>query len=171
MDLRRHCLLMARYNRWALEKIYEQIDGLSDLAYRKDVSLFFHSIHGTLNHLLLVDHLWHGRMIAQPFPIKGLNDEIETDRAALRDRLLARTDVWKHYIAGLTPDALAGIAHYRKIDDTQAALPRASCILHVFNHATHHRGQISAALTQLGASAPEMDLPYFLYALPAAELG
>jgi uncharacterized damage-inducible protein DinB len=35
-------------------------------------------------------------------------------------------------------------------------------LMHVFNHATHHRGQVSAALTRLGRPAPALDLLYFL---------
>ena len=35
-------------------------------------------------------------------------------------------------------------------------------LAHVFNHGTHHRGQITAALTALGQPCPELDLVYFL---------
>ncbi len=35
-------------------------------------------------------------------------------------------------------------------------------LAHVFNHGTHHRGQITAALTALGQPSPELDLVYFL---------
>ena len=51
-----------------------------------------------------------------------------------------------------------------------AARPRESLVLHVFNHATHHRGQASIALLQLGCEAPVMDMPYFLNELPAHKL-
>jgi uncharacterized damage-inducible protein DinB len=33
---------------------------------------------------------------------------------------------------------------------------------HVFNHGTHHRGQITAAMTILGHKCPELDLFYML---------
>jgi len=32
----------------------------------------------------------------------------------------------------------------------------------VFNHGTHHRGQISAALTALGHPSPELDMVIML---------
>lgn len=53
---------------------------------------------------------------------------------------------------------------------TPYTLPFASLVLHVFNHATHHRGQASIALLQLNRSAPVMDLPYFLLELPGEKL-
>jgi uncharacterized damage-inducible protein DinB len=41
-------------------------------------------------------------------------------------------------------------------------MPLLPTLLHVFNHGTHHRGQISAALTALGRPAPEMDFVHML---------
>jgi uncharacterized damage-inducible protein DinB len=32
----------------------------------------------------------------------------------------------------------------------------------VFNHGTHHRGQISAAITAMGHACPEIDLVWML---------
>ncbi|WP_407646218.1 DinB family protein [Glaciimonas soli] len=32
----------------------------------------------------------------------------------------------------------------------------------IFNHGTHHRGQLSAALTSMGYDCPEIDLIYFV---------
>jgi uncharacterized damage-inducible protein DinB len=171
MNLRKHCQLMARYHGWGFDRLYAEIDALDEDAYRRDTGLHFTSIHGTLNHLLLVDHVWHGRLVHEPFAIDSLRDSVEHDREALRARLLARPAVWLDYLAGLDDAELASEAAFRKLDGTPATLPRASCVLHVFNHGTHHRGQISAVLTQLDASAPEMDLPYFLYTLDPAELG
>lgn len=100
----------------------------------------------------------------------SLRDIVDDDRTTLRERLLARGPLWIDYLAALDDADLAGTASFRKIDGSAASLPRASCVLHVFNHGTHHRGQVSAVLTRCGAAAPEMDLPYFLYGLDPAEL-
>nr|WP_272909120.1 DinB family protein [Acinetobacter nectaris] len=35
-------------------------------------------------------------------------------------------------------------------------------LLHVFQHSTHHRGQVTAALTIMGYPCPELDLVYML---------
>lgn len=171
MNLREHARLMARYHGWAFGKVLDEVARLSDEEYRRDRGLFFSHIHGTLNHLLLVDLIWHGRLVGQVAAFNTLRDEIEADRQRLAERLLARDRVWLEYLDGLSDADLAGIASYRMLDGTPRRLPRASCILHVFNHGTHHRGQISTALSQAGGRAPEMDLPYFLYTLSEAELG
>lgn len=52
-----HFPLMARFNRWVNARLYESVAKLSDEQYRKDVGLFFGSVHATLNHLLVGDLL------------------------------------------------------------------------------------------------------------------
>jgi len=44
------------------------------------------------------------------------------------------------------------------------SLTFAAALAHVFNHSTHHRGQITAALTAMGQPAPELDMVYMLQA-------
>ena len=44
------------------------------------------------------------------------------------------------------------------------SLPFAPTLAHVFNHGTHHRGQVCAALTAMGRATPELDLVYLLQA-------
>ena len=51
-----HFAMLARYNGWATRKLYEHVDALSDADYRRDAGLFFKSVHGTLNHLLVGEH-------------------------------------------------------------------------------------------------------------------
>jgi uncharacterized damage-inducible protein DinB len=43
-------------------------------------------------------------------------------------------------------------------------VPFTPTLTHVFNHGTHHRGQISAAVTGLGHEAPELDLLFTVIA-------
>ena len=49
-----HFLQLARYNRWATGRLFDAMAVLPDADYRRDVGLFFKSIHGTLNHFLWV---------------------------------------------------------------------------------------------------------------------
>lgn len=58
---------MAAYNQWMNERLYAVCANLSDADRRKDRGVFFKSIHGTLNHLLLADRIWLGRFSVNPF--------------------------------------------------------------------------------------------------------
>ncbi len=81
--------MLARYNAWATHKLYEHVDALSGDEYRRDAGLFFGSVHGTLNHLLVGEHeLWFRRFAEGFSPTLKLDAEVEPDRARLRERLL-----------------------------------------------------------------------------------
>lgn len=163
MDMKEYFLRLADYQEWATRVLYEQVDKLSDEDYKAERGLFFGSIHGSLNHILLADIAWYGRFTAhEKFPFKGLDEEIEPDRAKLKERLLARPDVWKAYIATLSDADLAASFDYHDSSGNAKSFTLAYLLTHITNHATHHRGQISTALTELGLEAPVMDIPYYL---------
>ena len=170
MDLHQHLRLMADYHAWALDRLYAEVDALDETDYRRDCGQFFGSIHGTLNHLLLVEHLWQARLQHTVYAASGLDQEVESDRARLKQRLTGFARGGRPCGDALEPATLAGDLSYRSLQGQDYRLPYATLVLHVFNHATHHRGQASIGLLQLGRSAPVMDLPFFLNELPAQAL-
>jgi uncharacterized damage-inducible protein DinB len=161
--LRQHLQLMARYNLWASQRLLAAVDVLADEPYQRDVGLFFKSVHGTLNHLLVAEHLlWMPRFAEGKAPKNALNEEAESDRAQLRLRLLAGAQAWLPLLASWPEARLHSPFQFQRANGENVTTPFAATLLHVFNHGTHHRGQISAALTALGQPAPEMDLMYLL---------
>src|SRR5580765_187891 len=93
--LRGYFASLARYHVWATAKLYEHVDRLGDADYRKDAGLFFKSVHRTLNHLLVADALWFPRFAEGLSNKVALDAELESERAALRDRLLAAVPRWQ----------------------------------------------------------------------------
>lgn len=57
---------MASYNRWMNEKLYDVCSTMPDEARKSDRKAFFGSIHQTLNHILLADRIWLGRLTGRP---------------------------------------------------------------------------------------------------------
>ena len=165
--LRRYLASLARYHAWATAKLYGHVDGLDDADYRKDAGLFFKSVHGTLNHLLVAEHaLWFPRFADGISSKVALDAELESDRAALRDRLLAAVPRWQALIASFDDArfAEASTLDYTTTAGIAQSLPFAPTLGHVFNHATHHRGQITAAITAMGYPCPEIDWVWMLQA-------
>lgn len=155
---------MARYHAWATEGLLASIAIIPDEPYRKPCGLFFGSIHGTLNHLLLTDsQIWFPRFKSEPAASLPLDAEVEHDRAALAARLVAATARWPEHVAGLDEAALAEDLRYTMTTGQPRVLPRPAALLHVFNHATHHRGQITAGMTMLGFEFQPLDLPYLVF--------
>ncbi|MDR2213999.1 MAG: DinB family protein [Pseudomonadales bacterium] len=158
-----HFLTLARYNVWATALLLDALGPVSDEDYRRDLGLFFNSIHGTLNHLLVGEHLlWYRRFAEGISPKLALNEVAEDDRAQLALRLREGAARWRPLIASWPGERFLGTLDYTTMRGQPASLPFAATLAHVFNHGTHHRGQITAALTRLGQPCPELDLVYML---------
>ena len=165
MDPRTHFATLARYNLWATGRLFESVDSLPEADYRRDCGLFFKSVHGTLNHLLVAEHeLWFPRFESGISSRVALDAELEADRAALRRRLLDAAPRWLPLIGSWDAARFESTLAYTTTRGIAQSLPFAATLAHVFNHATHHRGQISAALTALGRPCPEIDLVWMLQA-------
>lgn len=163
MDVRAHFLQLARYNVWATRRLVEAVAEVSEDDYRKDLGLFFRSIHGTLNHLLVAEHmLWYPRFARGISPKVELNAEVEPDRDRLGQALKGGAANWLPLIESWPAERFDGVLNYTNMRGQAMSLPFTATLTHVFNHSTHHRGQITAALTALGQPCPELDLVYLL---------
>lgn len=163
MNAHQHFTQLARYNVWATERLLAAIEPVNEFDYRRDLRLFFKSIHGTLNHLLVGEHmLWQRRFARGESPKLALDMEVEPERDRLAQALKGGAKVWEPLMAGWPAERFDGQLSYTNMRGQAMNLPFAATLAHVFNHGTHHRGQISAALTQLGQPAPELDLVFFL---------
>lgn len=155
---------MAQYHRWATERLLSSIKPLPEEEYRRPCGLFFRSIHGTLNHLLLTDsQIWYPRFLEGRSANLALDAEIESDRDVLASHLITAASQWSEYVDRLSETALAGDLHFTMTTGQKRALPMPAALLHVFNHATHHRGQITAAISMLGFEYQPLDLPFLIF--------
>lgn len=158
-----HLRRMACYNRWANQRLYDACGQLAEETYRRKRGMFFDSIHGTLNHILVGDILWLARIERQPKPSLALDDELHRDLSTLRAaretedaRLIERT-------ASYDEGDLETILTYRTVvNPAEVETPLHLCWLHLFNHQTHHRGQIHDQLSQTEVPPPSLDLIYYL---------
>lgn len=153
--------MFAGYNAWANERLYDAAAKLSAEEYRADRGAFFKSMHGTLNHILVADRIWMKRFTGQgeaPAKLDAiLHEELASLRAA-RDREDARISA---FVGTLSENALAADFSYRTIVNPKTVTqPLSPALDHVFNHQTHHRGQVHAILTGLRGRdfAPSLDL-------------
>ncbi len=158
-----HLPLMARFNAWVNRRIYDATAGLPDAAYRAERGAFFGSIHGTLNHILVVDRLWLGRIAGVDHGIRALDQILCDDFATLRAARAAEDGRLIELVDGLDADAQRAPVRYRRMIGEGMQEARADHILiTLFNHQTHHRGQVHAMLTQAEVVPPPLDVMFFL---------
>lgn len=163
MDPISHFSLLSRYNVWAIKRLLKACEPLTEEQYRRDIGLFFKSIHGTLNHLLVGEHLlWYPRF-AKGVSLKlSLDMETEPERERLAQALRGGAANWLPLIESWPLERFDGKFAYTTMRGQAVSLPFTATLAHVFNHGTHHRGQITAALTTLGQPCPELDLAFML---------
>ena len=155
--------LMARFGGWANERLYGAVSGLSEDAYRKDGGAFFGSIHNTLNHLLVVDRLWTGRIEGRDRGITALDQILHDDFSSLREARTAEDRRLIDVVDGLSDAALERPVTYRRtVGEGEQKMRCDHILLTLFNHQTHHRGQVHVLLTQAGIVPPPLDVVFFL---------
>ncbi len=152
--LKPHFQQFAAYNRWANRRVYDDAAPLPDEARKRDLGLFFHSLHGTLNHLLVADRVWLRRLTGEGPQPERLDQILFEDFAALREAREQEDARIIRFVDGLSEADLDGQFEYRTIAGKAHAQRRADTLAHFFNHQTHHRGQAHAALTILGVPEP-----------------
>lgn len=155
-----YCRVMGRYNRWMNDRIYQICAGIPEADRRRDLGAFFGSVHGTLNHLLWGDGVWMSRFTGRPRPPGGPAEELYADFGELwlaREAMDAEILDWAEE---LDPVWLEGELSWTSDMDGEArSQPAWVLAAHLVNHQTHHRGQVTALMMQLGYDPGVTDLP------------
>jgi uncharacterized damage-inducible protein DinB len=167
-----HFKLLAAYNRWANARLYAAALDLSDLSYRLQTGVYFGSLHGTLNHLLLTDRLWLKRLTGEGDHPNELDAILYEDRIELTKARIVEDNRLVEVTGKYDETALSSLFSYRTTSGMPQSQVLADMLLHLFNHQTHHRGQAHACLSILtGGEPPSLDLLAFQRGGPAPDLG
>ena len=157
-----HFQTLARYNQWANRRLYDFCAALDETEYKRKRPAFFGSIHGTLNHLLVGDRAWLARIEHVELGVTALDQILYDEFAELR----AAREAEDRRIVALA-DRLDAAALATTLDyATMAGVPQRTrldwVLTHVFNHQTHHRGQVHGLLSQTPIAPPPLDLIFYL---------
>jgi uncharacterized damage-inducible protein DinB len=153
--MKKHFVLMAKYNAWANARLFRMAGTLQDELYRKEVGAFFKSLHGTLNHLLTADRIWMRRLTGVGDHPDKLNAILFDDLPSLHAARLEEDSRIIGFVQGLEEPAFEEVLEYRTLNGTPQRQCRREILAHLFNHETHHRGQAHAILTVLGVTEPD----------------
>ena len=158
-----YVLRMARYNRWQNENLYSAADRLSESERQRERGAFWGSIHKTLNHLLWGDQMWMSRLTGSARPPVGIADSgsLHAGWMALKAERSSFDQTIIDWAAAIEPSWLAAeMTYYSLAVQREMTKPRWVLVTHLFNHQTHHRGQVHCLLTQAGERLSDTDLPF-----------
>jgi len=153
--------LLARYNEWANERLYEACARLDEADFKAARPAFFGSIQATLNHILVGDRLWLSRLAGGSLAL-ALNTILYKDLAPLRAARRAQDTLLRELVGAIAASQLDEPLVYRNTRGEEFATPIRLVLGHLFNHQTHHRGQVHDMLSQTAVAPPELDLIFFV---------
>ena len=172
MKLKDHVYQMADYNQWMNQKIYEAVGALSPETLHADKGAFFGSIFATLNHLCVADTLWLKRytpvlegyqdfapILALPTP-KTTNEFLANNFNDLKDRRQLLDETLLELTTLLCDEELLQPISYQNEKGANANKTFFNLLMHQFNHQTHHRGQVTTLLNQVGIDIGITDLVF-----------
>ena len=158
----RHFAHLARYNRAANEALIGHLAALAPSEISKPRGSYFGSIQGVLDHVIMCDINW----------LRRFRELFASDEALNRPRLAPAGHAWTTYefplfeefrrergvvdaiftdwIASADTSRFGEVLAYSDSHGTPKRYYLREALDHVFNHQTHHRGQISQILDELG---------------------
>ena len=152
---------MAEYNKWMDGKIYDVCQEIPDELRKKDMGAFFKSIHSTLNHIYFGDIAWIERLRDNEFTPRKIGVDMFDDFKNLRAAQEKIDSEILDWARDLTPEILNKPFDYvSNVENFSRTLPTWVLATHMFNHQTHHRGQVTTLIKQLGYEPGITDIPW-----------
>ena len=158
MDLLDVFRTLARYNKVANARLYEQCGKLELAEYRRERPGSFGSIHALLNHTLLGDRIWMSRFAGGGSTTPPLNTVLFETFAELSSARSEQDAGIESFFANVDDGFVTRSLRYTNSLGKDCTDPAPHAVLHFFNHQTHHRGQAHAALTMRGVDPGDTDL-------------
>lgn len=155
------------YNDWANTRTLDAVERLSSEDLGREIGGSFPSVWKTLTHIYGAENSWFVRWQGTPEGL-GAGPIVADDLAELRDKWRGFTEKRNHWLDDVTDDALRRSIAIRLRSGLAFEQQLAATMLHVVNHSTYHRGQITNFLRQLGAEPVATDLVVYYMENPPA---
>lgn len=144
------------YNFWARDQQLAVCATLSEEQWARPLGSSFGSLRDTLKHLAGAEWVWLELFCGRsPSAVPWLKETETLD--ALRARWQSIESDMRGYLAALQPEALSARLTFQYLKGETWTYPLWQCLVHLVNHGTYHRGQVTMALRQLGATPPGID--------------
>jgi uncharacterized damage-inducible protein DinB len=142
---------LAQYNIWANDTVCNWLHQLSNEQWKLIQVSSFQTIEATAIHILAAEYIWYQRLnhIAPSVWI-GSEDLGAKDDVISRWKKTS-SDI-KNYVDSLDEKKLHEVIIFKRLNGDENSLTIQGMLTHVFNHSTHHRGQLVTMLRVAGFS-------------------
>lgn len=152
------------YHRWANRALYDFAAALGESTCAREMGPHFSYPRVTrmFAHLYAADWVWLSRWKGiSPTAVPG--DELTT-MALVRTTWDALEAEQKAFVDALTEADLARVVDYKNTEGKAYRAPLGPLLVHVANHATHHRSEIATMVTMLSGSPPDTGINTWMLA-------
>ena len=153
-------LMLAHYNQWANQKLFSTLIGLTEEQLNQDCKVYFKSLMQTANHVLVGDILWFERINGVVASTYALDEVLYNQLAQLENARIEHDQILINFIHEHDEVSFHQAITYVRRGQVYTE-PLIEILAHVFNHQTHHRGQMHSMIFELTATSLELDLIFF----------
>lgn len=148
---------LAQANRLANARLHRACAGLDPDELTLARPAFFGTIQKTLNHILMVDRFYLNALLGRPLDRAFLDEATFCPDLPTLTAWQATSDLaLLAHVESLTPAALTDIVAVDRGERVQYDR-RDDLLSHVFQHQTHHRGQVHGMLSATALKPPQLD--------------
>jgi uncharacterized damage-inducible protein DinB len=144
------------YTAWASKRLVHAVELLSPEHLNYDFQTSERTILRTLVHVFAADRIWFSRIQDETLP--AFVSEADYDLHVLQIDWPLLQEKWLDWARELTPEGAEQLVGYKDLKGNPYATRASEIVLHVVNHGTHHRGQVSGFMRALGHTPPQLDL-------------
>lgn len=153
------------YHCWANKRILNHIENLPEETAYQEVKSVFPSISGVLLHMCRADYIWlnvlSGVAYQEIIDGAGKFESAHVKMTAIKQHTSELELQYHDFFSRQTDLEQTLSMQHPKLGTLESTY--ADIILHVVNHGTYHRGNVTAMLRQLGHPGVPTDYVYYLY--------
>ncbi|MBI3856288.1 MAG: DinB family protein [Planctomycetes bacterium] len=149
--------LLFDYTRWADARMLEAVAKLAPDAWTKDLGSSLKSARDTVVHVVSAQWIWISRWKGE-VP-KGMWTAADYPApASIREKWEPLAAELAAFVAAQTEESVAKPLTYKNLKGDSFSYPLGQLMLHLVNHSTYHRGQVTTLIRQLGGQPLSSDL-------------
>jgi uncharacterized damage-inducible protein DinB len=156
-------VLQLRYSAWATRRVLESTAALIPAELSRDLGNSYGGVHGTLKHIYQADSIWFDRLMGAP-----TSDLSKYEPSSGFSEWIPLLDGYVKWAEQLNAADWDRIVSYRNVKGESLQTPVWQIVLHLVNHASYHRGQVTTLLRQIGRAPVGTDLIAYYRSLSAA---